>query len=53
VYFLVDKIDSSFGRAQQLGAEVVEPVKPVPGVGRTAMLKDPTGALFGLFEAGR
>jgi predicted enzyme related to lactoylglutathione lyase len=53
VYFLVDKIDALFGRAQTLGAEVVEPVKPIPGMGRTAMMKDPTGALFGLFESAR
>jgi uncharacterized protein len=50
VYFLVDDIGVSFAKAQHLGAEVVQAVAPIPGLGKAAFLKDPTGALFALFE---
>jgi predicted enzyme related to lactoylglutathione lyase len=50
VYFLVDDLSSSFKKAQGLGAEVVAPIAAIPGLGKAAFLKDPTGALFALFE---
>ena len=41
-YFLVDQIEAAFAKAQALGAVVVQPVNPIPGLGRAAVLKDLT-----------
>ena len=49
LYFLTRDVDALVQRAQALGASVLVPADDVPGVGRIAVLGDPTGAMFGLF----
>jgi len=50
-YFVVADVDGDFARATGMGARVHIPPQDVPGVGRFAMLADPTGAVFSLFRA--
>jgi hypothetical protein len=47
VYFTVDDIDRSFGRALEAGAREILAPRAYPG-GRLAILGDPQGAVFGL-----
>lgn len=41
----VDDVDARFERAIALGASAIAPPHDVPGVGRVATLRDPTGGL--------
>lgn len=43
-YVAVDDVDATARRATELGGKVVAPPMDVPGVGRMAVLQDPTGA---------
>jgi predicted enzyme related to lactoylglutathione lyase len=47
----VDSADETVARAATLGAEVLNPPFDVFDVGRMAMLRDPSGALFALWQA--
>ncbi|MEO0360988.1 MAG: VOC family protein [Pseudomonadota bacterium] len=47
-YVEVDDVDAAAKRAETLGGEIVRRPFDVPGVGRTALGRDPLGALFGL-----
>ena len=49
-YISVDSLDSAVKRAQDLGAEMTKPRAPVPGMGWFAMLIDPQGNHFALWE---
>ena len=49
-YFGSEDIDATVMQAASLGAAVYLPGMDVAGVGRVAMLADPTGATFGLFR---
>jgi hypothetical protein len=49
-YVLVEDLDASRARAAGLGARVPVPLLEIPDVGRIAVLVDPTGAEFGLYE---
>lgn len=49
-YIRVPSLDGSLRRAKELGASVVMGRTPIPDVGWFALLDDPTGARFGLFE---
>ena len=44
----VDDVDEIVSRAVAAGGTIVEAPSDVPHVGRVAVLRDPTGALFGL-----
>lgn len=46
----VDDVDARVERARFAGGEVIEEPHDVPAVGRTAVLRDPTGALIGLLQ---
>jgi predicted enzyme related to lactoylglutathione lyase len=50
VYMATDDIDATAARAAELGGQVFQPPFDVPGVGRLAVLADPTGAVFGIFK---
>jgi len=50
VYFQVDDTDEQVARATELGANVCGPIQDVPGVGRMAVLADPTGAVFAIIR---
>lgn len=51
VYFLVDNVDASVARAGELGGHLLAEAFDVPGHGRGAMLADPTGAAFCLWQS--
>jgi predicted enzyme related to lactoylglutathione lyase len=53
VYFAVDDCNAAEAKARGLGAQSVYPPSDLPGVGRLAILKDPQGAAFALFRAGK
>ncbi|MEV5574275.1 VOC family protein [Spirillospora sp. NPDC052269] len=50
LYFSTDDADATIKRVTDAGGEVVQPVGDVFEHGRMAMLKDPTGAQFGLWQ---
>src|SRR5258708_31161938 len=45
----VDSIEDAVAKAISLGAEVVIPKSPIPGMGYFANLKDTEGNVFGVF----
>jgi len=49
-FIAVDDIDVSMSRAKELGATVITGPDDVPGIGRTCLLADPTGALIPLMQ---
>ncbi len=49
-YFGVDDTDATAAKAMELGAGVVVPPESTEGVGRYAVLTDPTGAAFGIHK---
>lgn len=52
-YVWVDSADEAVARAEELGGSVVMPAMDVFDAGRTAMLADPEGAIFGVWQAQR
>jgi len=46
-YLAVDDVDARVAKATAGGAELLRPLFDVPGIGRIAILKDPTGAALG------
>ncbi len=50
VYFFVLDLLAATDKAKQLGATPMMENTPIPGVGSFAMLLDPTGAVFALFQ---
>ncbi len=51
-YLRVDDVDATVARARELGARVDVAGMDIPGIGRFAVLGDPTGATFALFQGG-
>jgi predicted enzyme related to lactoylglutathione lyase len=49
-YIGTDDVDASCKRAEELGAQKMMGPMDIPGVGRSAVLMDPTGAAFALFS---
>lgn len=47
-YIAVKDVDKTAEMTAQSGGEIVRPPFDVPGVGRIAILKDPTGAVIGM-----
>lgn len=52
VHYAVDDVEERTQRARELGADVLNDVAEVPEHGRFSILRDPTGAVFALWEAG-
>jgi predicted enzyme related to lactoylglutathione lyase len=52
VYVTVADLDRSLARCLELGGEVVAGPKSAGSLGRYAIVRDPSGAAFGLFEQG-
>jgi predicted enzyme related to lactoylglutathione lyase len=50
-YVTVENVDESVKRAQELGAKVFAPPFDVMDAGRMAVLQDPTGAVFQVWQA--
>lgn len=53
VYVAVERADAAAARARELGATVLAPPFDVMDSGRMAVLQDPTGAVFAVWEARR
>jgi hypothetical protein len=49
-YVAVDDTDAMFTKAVGLGAKAIVPPSDVPGLGRFAVLADPSGAVFALWK---
>jgi predicted enzyme related to lactoylglutathione lyase len=49
-YVLVDSVDATVERAQKLGAALMKGKSAVPGMGWFAMLSDPQGNVFALWQ---
>src|SRR5262245_59533642 len=49
-YVLVDDIQASTKKARSLGATVLKDVTEVPEMGSLSILRDPTGAIIGLWQ---
>lgn len=49
-YLAVDDITGAEIRAEQAGGEILRPVFRLRGVGRLAVVSDPSGAVIGLIE---
>ena len=50
IYFLVADVDATAAKARELGGKQVAAPQDIPEVGRMAILKDPQGAVFELFQ---
>ena len=50
-YVMVASADETASRVKDLGGAIVTPPFDTPGVARTAVVADPEGAVFGLWEA--
>ena len=50
VYIKVDNLEGSVARAEELGAKVLMGKTPVPEMGTFAVLMDPQGAAFAIWE---
>lgn len=50
-YVAVDDVDATVARAESLGGRVVRGAMDVMDIGRMAVLQDPTGAFFALWQA--
>ena len=53
IYIAVEGADAAVTRAAQVGGKVLAPAFDVMDVGRMAVLQDPTGAMFCVWEAKR
>jgi predicted enzyme related to lactoylglutathione lyase len=51
-YFAVDDCDGSVRHAEALGGSTIVPGMDIPNVGRMAVLRDPTGAVFAIIRLG-
>lgn len=50
VYFMVKDVDERTARAEALGATILVSPRDIPKVGRFAVIEDPQGAVFSLFQ---
>lgn len=48
-YIGVQDVDAAAERARHIGGHILLPPTEVPGLGRTAVLRDPQGLAFGIF----
>jgi len=50
-YVLVENVDKAAAKAEQLGGKILKPAFDVMEAGRMAVLADPTGATFSIWQA--
>ncbi len=50
-YIHVDNVDAAVDKVAEAGGTVLQPCFDVPGVGRIAMIQDPTGGVVGIMTA--
>ena len=51
-YVAVEDVDAAAAHAERLGGRVVAPPQDIPGIGRFAVLLDPSGASIAVFRGG-
>jgi predicted enzyme related to lactoylglutathione lyase len=49
-YVRVDDVQSATKRAKELGGTALQENVEIPNTGRFSLVRDPTGAVFGLFQ---
>lgn len=49
-YFAVEDVEKAAKNAEELGGQVLVPPTDIPEFGKAAVLKDPEGATFGIFQ---
>jgi predicted enzyme related to lactoylglutathione lyase len=49
-YFQVTNVDTSASKGKELGGKVMIGPQDIPGTGRFAILTDPQGAMFAIFQ---
>lgn len=49
-YITVEDVDAMAAQATKFGGKICAPPFDIPNVGRTAVLMDPQGAVFGIFK---
>ena len=49
-YFQVDNVDASVAKSSSLAGRVMVPAQDIPNTGRFAILTDPQGAMFAVFQ---
>jgi uncharacterized protein len=49
-YMATDDVDRAARKTEALGGKVLVPPTDIPDFGRVAVLKDPEGAVFGVFQ---
>jgi uncharacterized protein len=52
-YLAVDDVDARVAKATAAGAKLLRPLFDVPGIGRIAIIQDPTGAALGWITPAR
>lgn len=52
LYVGVEDADAAVSRALALGGQPLSPAFEVPGIGRMAVIRDPVGAIFAIFQPG-
>jgi predicted enzyme related to lactoylglutathione lyase len=50
MYIVVEDIETSRARCEELGGELLTPVKNMGGQGRYSVIQDPAGAVAALWE---
>jgi predicted enzyme related to lactoylglutathione lyase len=50
-YIYVDSVDECCQKIEELGGKIIDPKKELPGIGWWALLSDPEGNEFGIFES--
>jgi predicted enzyme related to lactoylglutathione lyase len=49
-YFQVENTDASVAKAQALSGRIMVPAQDIPNTGRFAIVSDPQGAMFAVFQ---
>jgi len=49
-YIAVDSVDECCRKIKELGGNIIDPKQEIPGIGWWALLSDPEGNEFGIFE---
>jgi predicted enzyme related to lactoylglutathione lyase len=49
-YIGVSDVDAATQKARELGGKILLPPVDIPGFGKAAVLRDPQGAAFGIFD---
>jgi hypothetical protein len=50
-YIAAQDADATVARAKELGATILSEPMDVPKMGRFAIIRDPTGAVFGIWQS--